>query len=146
MNLSSVNVFWGGFRLEYIHDYNFWFISLGFSYWFLIIFFRSWTIKSFKALLWIAIGFCIIGNIFGFVIFKTGSMLGALNGPLITLITYRLLYEWFIKKYNKPPASPISTFFSMDRTLMKDGLLNAAFVMVSIFSITICSVLTCGKL
>jgi len=120
------------FRDKYIHDLNFWFIIIGLSYLLIILLARNWSIKNFKILLWTAIGLCLTGNIFGFVFFYKETSLGAFNGPLVTLIIYRLLYDWFSKKYNKPPAAPLNTFYSNDKTLMKDGLLNALFVFVSI--------------
>ena len=127
------------FRDKYVSDIDFWFIFIGMSYAILIIFKRDWVMKSqtFKLLLWIAIGLCIIGNTFGFSIYKTGTSLGALNGPLITLLVYHFLYKWFKKKYDKYPASPFETYMSMDKTLMKDGLLNFAFLLISFLSVGI---------
>jgi len=144
MNPSGLRfIFDSAFRDKQIHDNNFWVLWIGLSYWLLILFARNWTMKNFKVLLWTAIGLCIIGNFFGFIIYKTGTALGALNGPLITLLIYRLLYDWFKKKYNKIPASPLDTFWSSNWTLlMKDGILNFVFMLTSTLLTALCSMLT----
>jgi energy-coupling factor transporter transmembrane protein EcfT len=145
MNPNGLNFFLDpAFRDKYIHDYNFWIVLLAMSCVILIIFFRNWTMKrgNYLVLLCLALVICVLGNILGFVIYKTGTVLGALNGPLISLLTYRLLYNWFIKTYNKAPATPYETFWSSDMSLMKDGILNFVFLMISGFSIGILGHLT----
>lgn len=136
------------FRDKYVSDIDFWFIVIGMSYAMVIIFNRDWVLKSniYRTMLLLAIGLSAIGNVFGFLIYKTGTALGALNGPIISIIVYRLLYEWFKKKYDKPPASPFDTFWSNDITLMKDGLLNFVFLLISFFSTAIFGVWTNGKM
>lgn len=143
MNPNGIKfLFDSEFRDRYIHDSSFWIILFGLSYFVLIVFARNWTIKNFKTLLWTAVLIALIGDIFGFIIYKTGTPLGALNGPLISLLSYRLLYDWFNKKYNKPPASPFATFWSNDWSLMEDGLLNFVFALVSTFSTALLALLT----
>ncbi|PWT76090.1 MAG: hypothetical protein C5B59_07410 [Bacteroidetes bacterium] len=121
-------------------------IIIGSSYVWLIVLCRSWVMKknNYQTLFWVAIGLSILGNIFGFLIFKRGTEFGALNGPLLSLMTYKFLYDWFIRKYDKVPASPFDTYMSNDRTLMKDGVLNAVFVLVSIFFVAVGGLLTHG--
>jgi hypothetical protein len=143
MNPNGIRFFFDSeFRDRYIYDQDFWIIMLGLSYWILFLFARDWAMRKFKLLLWLSIGLCAIGNFFGFFVFERGTALGALNGPLITLLCYRTLYVWFKSRYNKLPASPWDTYMSRDMTLMKDGLLNFVFVMISVFTTVLFAIWT----
>ena len=147
MNLDGIKFFFDSeFRDKYIHDNNFWLIMIGMSIAILIIFRRDWVMKNrnYKILLMISIGFCIIGNVFGFWIYESETAFGALNGLIISLLSYRFLYNWFEKKFDKIPASPFDTFWSNDKGLMKDGVLNFAYLMFSFFSVALFSLWTKG--
>lgn len=147
MNPDGIRLFFDSeFRDRYVSDINFWFIIIGMSYAMLIIFKRDWVMKSYKNLLLVALGLSAIGNIFGFWIFKTGTSLGALNGPIITLIVYRFLYYWFKKKFNKYPATPFDTFWSNNMDLLKDGFLNFIFLLISFFTTAMFGAWTNGKI
>lgn len=147
MNPDGIKFFFDSdFREKYIHDNNYWLIIIGMSITILVIFRRDWVMKNrnYNILLMISIGFCIIGNVFGFVIYESKTAFGALNGPIISLLSYKFLYNWFEKKYDKTPASPIDTFWSSDEKLMKDGFLNFTYLMISFLSVTLFSLLTKG--
>lgn len=133
------------FREQLVRDYNFWFILIGGAYLFLIILFRDYLIKNFKTFFWIAIGLCAIGNIWGLIINKSGSALGALNGPLITLLFYKLLYNLYKKIYKTPPLHPLDCAYSGEQGIFVDRLLVFVFFLGSVFSTILCSLLT-GKL
>lgn len=111
-----------------------------------IIFFRNWTLKrnNYEILLIISMVLSLIGNVFGFLIYKRGTIFGVLNGPLISLLIYKFLYDWFSRKYKKILAHPFDTYLSGDMGLMKDGFLNAFFVISSIFATAIFGALTHG--
>lgn len=146
MNSNIANFFNNSeFREQFIRDYNFWFILIGLSYLFLIVIFRDFSIKYFKVFLWIAIGLSAIGNIWGLIFIKSGSALGALNGPLITLLFYKLLYNLYKKIYKTPPLHPLESAYSGQQGIFTDRLLMFVFFLGSIFSTIFCSLLT-GKL
>ena len=127
------------FREKYTSDVNFWIILIGMSITLLIIFKRDWVIepKNYKKLLFLAIGLAIIGNTLAFGIYRHGTALGALNGPLISILLYKLLFNWFVKKYSKKPASPFNTYGVTSMKYFKDGLLNFVFLIISFFSIAL---------
>jgi hypothetical protein len=118
--------------LAVFSNINFWLIWIGLSYLIMIPLARDWAMKNFKMLLIVAVLIFLIGNVVFLMKFKSKMAVGILNCPLITLLTYKLLYKWFQKKYKKPPVSPMDTFYSWDFTLFREGILNFVFLMTSI--------------
>lgn len=118
------------FREQFIHDYDFWLIIIAGLYFFIISYAQSFVIKHFKIFLIIAILLSLICNIFGIFILKTGSAIGVLNSPLVTLLSYRLLYEWYKKAFDKPPLSILEIAYSREHGIFYDRLLNIIWFLI----------------
>lgn len=119
------------FREQFVQDNNFWFIMLGISYLFIIGIATTFVIRHFKIFFWIAICLAIISNVLGLFILETDSAIGALNSPLISLLSYRLLYEWYKKKNKKAPLHILDVAHSNKEGIFYDRLLIFTWYLVS---------------
>jgi hypothetical protein len=132
MNLNGMKLITDSeFRDQFIHDNNFWLIMVGISYLFIIGIATTFVIRHFTVFLWIAISLSVISNVLGLIILKNGSAIGALNSPLISLLTFRLLYEWYKKMNNKPPLHMLDVAYSNTDGIFYDRLLYVTWYLIS---------------
>jgi len=67
--------------------------------------YRDWVLKNYKTFLFIAIYFALLGYFLGFwllISYHIPTPLGAFVGPLVSLVSYRIVYIQFEKIYGRP--------------------------------------------
>ena len=121
------------YRDRLFSDMDFWSIIIGLSYLILLGMHRDLFVrnKSFKILLFVAIGLAIVANMLHYLILNTTTVIMILNAPLICVTIYRLSYEAYLKLFNKPPLSPLDITYNFNEGLAKDRIFNF-FVMLTI--------------
>lgn len=110
-------------------------ILIGMSYFIIIIYVRDWVIKRLKPFITIGIllSLCSLLETFVLKVISTGILI--LNGPLITLIIYWLIYKLYHKIYKSELASPMDCFYGKEMTFTIDSLFTLIFILLSIFLI-----------
>ena len=114
------------YRDRLFSDMGFWLIMFGLSYFILLGLYRDLFVKdkSFKILLFIAVGLAIIANLLHYVVLNSSSVIMILNAPLICVTVYRLSYEAYLKTFNKPPLSPFDMTCNFNKGVAKDRIFN----------------------
>ena len=107
-------------------DINFGFIILGMNTLIIFTFKREWLLKknSFLVLLFINIILFAMGYLLEAKLIENPKLVVALKMPLISQLLFICMLICFRKIYNR---DPVDTFWTMDRSLMRDGIFNAIF-------------------
>ena len=124
------------YRDQLFGDPDFWLIMFGLSYFLLLCLNRELFVKqkSFKYLLFVAVGLAVFANTMHFLVLNTPSVIMSLNGPLICVILYRLSYELYVKIFDRPPLAPIDLVYNFNSGLTEDRVFNILVLMAIVFS------------
>ncbi len=110
---------------------DFAYIALGLNTLAVFLYKREWLLKKkpFTILLAINILLLILGYIFQYNLIGNPNMVVALKMPLLSQLIFISLVTIFRKVYNR---DPVDTFWTMDISLMKDGIFNFTFWVTAI--------------
>jgi len=110
---------------------DFAYIALGLNTLAVFLYKREWLLKKkpFTILLAVNILLLILGYIFQYNLIGNPNMVVALKMPLLSQLIFISLVTIFRKAYNR---DPVDTFWTMDISLMKDGIFNFTFWVTAI--------------
>lgn len=110
---------------------DFAYIALGLNTLAVFLYKREWLLKKkpYTILLAINILLLILGYIFQYNLIGNPNMVVALKIPLLSQLIFISLVTIFRKVYNR---DPVDTFWTMDISLMKDGIFNFTFWVTAI--------------
>jgi hypothetical protein len=110
---------------------DFAYIALGLNTLAVFLYKREWLLKKkpFTILLAVNILLLILGYIFQYNLIGNPNMVVALKMPLLSQLIFISLVTIFRKVYNR---DPVNTFWTMDISLMKDGIFNFTFWVTAI--------------
>jgi len=112
-------------------------ILIAMSYFIIIIYARDWFLRTPNIWFFLSISLLlsIYCNVDTFILKKTGQNIMILNGPLITMTTYIVVYKLYSIIFKNELASPMECFYGKDMTFTWDSLFTLIFMFTSMFSI-----------